>query len=86
MILKTLTHDRGESGCWNYYSNVESASVFIDDTSKNRCVAVRFKDAKEEVIVVLTNDAYLCNDRGETIERLYGKPKMQKHDKYPYGK
>lgn len=86
MILKTLTHDRGESDCWNYYSNVESASVFFDDKARSRCVAVRFKDAKEEVVVTLTDDAYLCNDRGETIERLYGKPKTQKHDKSPCGK
>lgn len=78
MILKTLTHDRGESDCWNYYSGVDSASVFYNTDTKTQCVAIRFKDAKDEVILSLTAEAYLCNDRGETIERLGPKPAPKK--------
>ena len=43
MILKTLTHDRGSSDCWNYYDNIESASVYFDEDAQMSCVAVRFK-------------------------------------------
>lgn len=70
MILKTLTHDRGSSDCWNYYDNIESASVFFDEGSKMSCVAVRFKGADNDVVLGLTDVAYLCNDRGQTIEKL----------------
>lgn len=86
MILKTLTHDRGESDCWNYYADVESASVYYNADTDSQCVAVRFRGGKDGVIFSLTDVAYLCNDRGETIERLGHKPKTQKSGKYPCGK
>lgn len=70
MILKTLTHDRGNSDCWNYYDNIERASVFFDDGSKMTCVAIRFKGTDLGVVVGLNNVAYLCNDKGQTIEKL----------------
>lgn len=70
MILKTLTHDRGSSDCWNFYDNVESASVFFDEASQMSCVAVRFKGTDTDVVIGLTDVAYLCNDTGQTIEKL----------------
>ena len=70
MILKTLTHDRGSSDCWNYYDNIESASVYFDEDAQMSCVAVRFKGADSDVVLGLSEVAYLCNDRGQTIEKL----------------
>lgn len=70
MILKTLTHDRSSSDCWNYYDNIESASVFFDEGSQMSCIAVRFKGEDSEVVLGLTDTAYLCNDKGQTIEKL----------------
>lgn len=70
MILKTLTHDRGSSDCWNYYDNIESASVFFHEGAKMSCIAVRFKGADSDVVLGLTDVAYLCNDKGQTIEKL----------------
>lgn len=70
MILKTLTHDRGSSDCWNYYDNIESASVFFNEGAKLSCIAVRFKGADSDVMIGLSDIAYLCNDRGQTIEKL----------------
>lgn len=70
MILKTLTHDRGNSDCWNYYDNIESASSFYDEGAKMACVAINFKGSDAEVILALSDVAYLCNDEGQTIERL----------------
>lgn len=78
MILKTLTHDRGNSDCWNYYDNIESASVFYDENAKESCVAVRFCDADADVVIALQDVAYLCNDRGQTIEKL--QPALKKQD------
>lgn len=70
MILKTLTHDRGKADCWNYYDNIESASVFFDEDSKLSCVAVRFKGADSDVVLAISEVAYLCNNSGQTIEKL----------------
>lgn len=65
-----LTHDRGSSDCWNYYDNIESASVYFDEDAQMSCVAVRFKGADSDVVLGLSEVAYLCNDRGQTIEKL----------------
>ena len=70
MILKTLTHDRGNSDCWNYYDNIESASVFYDEKSERACVAIMPKDGDFEIVLALNDVAYLCNDQGQTIEKL----------------
>lgn len=70
MILKTLTHDRGKADCWNYYDNIESASVFFDEEIKESCVAVKFSGPESEIVLVLNEVAYLCNDKGQTIEKL----------------
>ena len=81
MILKTLTHDRGNGDCWNYYDNIESASVFYDEKSKMACVAVMLKDVGSEIVLALNDVAYLCNDRGQTIERL--RPAVQDEETKP---
>ena len=70
MILKILTHDRGNSDVWNWYDGVTSASAYYDDNAKLPVVAVRFKDADVDVVIALTEEAYLCNDEGRTIDRL----------------
>lgn len=81
MILKTLTHDRGNSDCWNYYDNIESASVFYDEGSQMSCIAVRFKGSDSDVILGITDTAYLCNDKGQTIEKLRPAVKQMETDK-----
>lgn len=78
MILKTLTHDRGKSDCWNYYEDIENASVFFDENSKMSCVAIRFKGADSDVVIALSDVAYLCNNMGQTIEKLCPAVKSQK--------
>lgn len=70
MILKTLTHDRGESDVWNYYDNVESASVYYDENIEETVISVRFKNTDADVVIAITEVAYLCNDDGKTIEKL----------------
>lgn len=70
MILKTLTHDHGESDVWNYYDNVESASVYYDNNIDEAVVSVRFKNTDSDVVIAITEVAYLCNDNGKTIEKL----------------
>lgn len=70
MILKTLTHDRGNSDVWNWYDGVTSASVYYDESANCSVIAVRFKDADDDVVIELTDVAYLCNDEGSTIEKL----------------
>ena len=70
MILKTLTHDHGESDVWNYYDNVESASVYYDEKIEEAVVSVRFKNTDADIVIVITEVAYLCNDEGKTIEKL----------------
>ena len=71
MILKTLTHDRGNSDCWNFYDNIISASVYYNEDIEECCVAVSFADEDGEIVLAVPDVAYLCNDKGETIEKLY---------------
>ena len=70
MILKTLTHDHGESDVWNYYDNIESASAYYDENIEEAVVSVRFKNDDADIIITITEVAYLCNDEGKTIEKL----------------
>lgn len=70
MILKTLTHDHGDSDTWNYYDNIESASVYFDEGSGYAVVSCVFKDVDSPIVIAITDVAYLCNDEGKTIERL----------------
>lgn len=81
MILKTLTHDRGNSDVWNWYDGVVSASAYYDEKTGSAVVAVRFKGAEADVIIAITDEAYLCNDEGQTIERL-----RTAHKERPHGK
>lgn len=78
MILKTLTHDRGSSDCWNFYDKIESASAFYNEESSMSCIAVKFENSDEEVCIGLNDVAYLCNDMGQTIEKL--RPAVKKQD------
>ena len=70
MILKTLTHDHGESDVWNYYDNIESASAYYDENIEEAVVSVRFNDTDADVVIAITEVAYLCNYEGKTIEKL----------------
>ena len=86
MILKTCTHDRGTSDCWNFYDNIESASVYHDAAVPGNLVAVRFKGADSDVVILITGEAYLCNDNGRTIERLLPhipQPRREGDDVFP---
>lgn len=71
MILKTCTHDRGASDCWNFYDNIETASCYYDSERGCSCIAVTYKGSGATSIIPIEEPAYLCNDRGQTIERLY---------------
>lgn len=70
MILKTLTHDRGSSDCWNYYSGVSNASVFYNEKLKMPCIAISGDNIEGEIIVGISGPAYLCTDNGQTIEKI----------------
>jgi hypothetical protein len=70
MILKTLTHDHGCSDTWNYYDNIESASVYFDENCGEQVVALGFRGTTGFITLSITDVAYLCNDEGKTIERL----------------
>lgn len=78
MILKTLTHDRGSGDCWNFYDNIESASVFYNESAKMSCIAIKQRDLDSEICIGLNDIAYLCNDSGQTIEKL--KPALSSQD------
>lgn len=71
MILKTRTYDRSDSGCWNFYDNIETARYYYDEEKGSFCVAAIFKGNVSEMIIPITEPSYLCNDRGQTIEKLY---------------
>lgn len=76
MILKTLTHDHGCSDTWNYYDNIESASVYFDEGCGESVVSLKFKNTVDFITLAITDVAYLCNDEGKTIERLRPAEKM----------
>lgn len=80
MILKTLTHDRSSSDCWNFYDNIESASVYYDERIDASCIAVRYKGVDSDVVLVIQDVAYLCNNTGKTIEKLVPAVKSKDND------
>lgn len=82
MILKTLTHDRGNSDCWNYYSGIRNASVFFNEELGMPCIAISGDKIDGEITVGLTGVAYLCTDNGQTIEKI-GKARIEsRHKKF----
>lgn len=81
MILKTLTHDHGDADCWNWYDNIESASAYYNEESGVSCVELKFKGAQNLITLVLSEAAYLCNDDGQTIEKLYPAEHFSKNGK-----
>lgn len=78
MILKTLTHDRSSGDCWNFYDKIKSASVFYNEESDMSCIAIKFENSDAEICIGLTDVAYLCNDVGQTIEKL--RPAVKRQD------
>lgn len=82
MILKTLTHDHGNRDVWNWYDNIDSASAYFDEESQMAVVSIHFRDIDANIAVAITDVAFLCNDNGQTIEKLtaYRKP-TEKHKK-----
>ena len=70
MILKTLTHDHGNQDVWNWYDNIDSASAYFDEESQMAVVAVHFKDVDANIAIAIDDVAFLCNDNGQTIEKL----------------
>lgn len=83
MILKTLTHDHGKADCWNYYDNIENASVYFDEPSGMVCISVHFKGSASDVIIAINDEAYLCNDKGQTIEKLFPAVKQRESSHPP---
>lgn len=81
MILKTLTHDHGLGDCWNWYDNIESASAYFDEGSDMSCIRIKFKDSDASITIGITDVAYLCNDQGQTIERLLPKKTIKDVEK-----
>lgn len=74
MILKTLTQledgNKNHSDCWTFYDDVDSARVYYDSVADASCVALHFKGSDSEMVLALHDVAYLCNNRGQTIEKL----------------
>lgn len=75
MILK-IADNRDGSPCWTYYDNIISATVYYDGNIEMQCVALEFFDEPGEVIRTIPEVGYLCNDKGEIIERLARKDKV----------
>ena len=76
MVLKVLTHEcPGGGDRWDYYDGIETASYYYDADKHESCVSLKFKGSDSDVIFPLLDIAYLCNDQGRTIEKLYPKIK-----------
>jgi hypothetical protein len=70
MILKTLTHDHGNSDVWNYYDNITAASVYYDESIGEVVVSMSQDAYDGSIVLAVPEGAYLLNDKGETIERI----------------
>lgn len=71
MILKTFSHDYKGSDCWSFYDNIVHVNSYYDYDDACNCVSLKFKDERPDMIVKILEPAYLCNDFGRTIEKLY---------------
>lgn len=70
MILKTLTHDHGNSDVWNYYDNITGASVYYDEGIGEVVVSMSSDTYDGNIVLAIPECAYLLNDNGKTIERI----------------
>jgi hypothetical protein len=84
MILKTLTHDHGSSDVWNYYDNIDSASVYYDENIGEVVVSMASDAYEGFITLAVPEGAYLLNDNGQTIERIRPavKPKEEQQDEF----
>lgn len=74
MVLKVLTHDcPGGGDRWDYYDGIETASYYYDANAGASCISMKFKGTDSNIVFALNDIAYLCNDQGRTIEKLYPK-------------
>ncbi len=70
MILKTLTHDHGNSDVWNYYDNITALSVYYDADIGEVVVSMSSDAYDGSIVLAIPEGAYLLNDKGQTIERI----------------
>lgn len=70
MILKDLSTMPNGVDCWSFYDNVEKADYYFDKKLGKAVVAVTFQGCDSAVVIPILKVAYLCNDKGQTIERL----------------
>lgn len=73
MILKTLKRENGKPDTWTYIDNIAYASVYFNKESKSNYVSYCLKGAIGEILVEVSDHAYLMNDNGKTIESVQGK-------------
>ena len=71
MVLKDLNTTIDGGDCWVFYDNIATASYYYDKETKSAVVGLVFNGCDKAVTVPIERCAYLCNDRGETIEKFY---------------
>lgn len=71
MILKIIEKDENGYEMFNLYDNVVCASVYFNKQEKTKFIRVYFKDSTEGSDFPVNVAAYLMNDVGETVERVY---------------
>lgn len=78
MVFKYKSALEDGTPCWDYFDNVRSANTFYSDGMKTNCVTLFFENDEENGMVIpVTEEGYLMNDSGKTIEKIYGKIKLE---------
>lgn len=71
MILKIIEKDENGYEMFNLYDNVVCASVYFNKQAKTNFIRAYFKDSTEGSDFPVNIAAYIMNDVGETVERVY---------------
>lgn len=66
MILKTKT-PKG----WSISSDISNAEIYYDKEIGQTCVSLQFWKSSGITEIPISNETYLCNDEGKTIERIH---------------
>ena len=82
MILKIFKSNDGHDK-WTWYDNIEQATTYYNEETKCVCIDLKIKDREGIITQAIEEPSYLCNDLGQTIEKLYAAPRRSRRELSP---
>lgn len=78
MILKMIYRSAdGKHESCEYIDNIRSAQVSYDEEIGRNCILAYIGESNDGCVFPVNCVAYLMNDRGNTIDRIYGENRSE---------